>query len=177
MQSLSRAEAIDYDESEDTVDAWQVQDEAGAEWAIRKIAAAQLRIDNVRKLAESERARLAHWEATATQPDQTTIDALTEKLTAWHARILEADAERKTIKLPHGTLSARKQPQAWEWDEATYIDWALAEAPGTIKMLEPTIDRAAAKKFAQQLLETTGEVPPGATPIERGVSYTVKAST
>lgn len=177
MQSLSRAEAIDYDEAEDTVDAWQVQDEAGAEWAIRKIAAAQLRIDNVRKLAESERARLAHWEATTTQPDQTTIDALTEKLTAWHARILEADAERKTIKLPHGTLSARKQPQAWEWDEATYMDWALVKAPDTIKQPDPCIDKTAAKKYAQELLETTGEVPPGATPIERGVSFTVKAGT
>ena len=176
MQSLSRAEAIDYDEAEDTVDAWQVQDEAGAEWAIRKIAAAQLRIDNVRKLAESERARLAHWEATATQPDQTTIDALTEKLTAWHARILEADAERKTIKLPHGTLSARKKAAGWEWDEAAYIKWAAKNAPETIKRPEPTILKAEAKKRADALLKATGEVPPGATPIKPTVSYTVKAN-
>lgn len=176
MKSLSRADAIEYDESDDTVDAWQVQDEAGAEWAIRKIAAAQLRINDIHKLAESERARLAHWEATATQADQTTIDALTEKLTAWHAHVLEADAERKTIKLPHGTLSARNKPAGWEWDEAAYIKWAAKNAPETIKQTDPTIIKAEAKKHADALLEATGEVPPGATPIKATVGFTVKTN-
>lgn len=176
MKSLSRADAIEYDESDDTVDAWQVQDEAGAEWAIRKIAAAQLRINDIHKLAESERARLAHWEATATQADQTTIDALTEKLTAWHARVLEADAERKTIKLPHGTLSARKKAAGWEFDDAVYIPWALVNAPETIKRPEPCIDKTVAKKAVQALVEATGEVPPGATPIKATVGFTVKTN-
>lgn len=176
MQSLSRAVAIDYDETPEAVEAWQVQDKHGAEWAIRKIAAAQLRINDVRKLAESERARLAHWEALSTQTDQTNIELLTGKLTAWHARILEADAERKTIKLPHGTLSARKKAAGWEFDDAVYVPWALVNAPETIKRPEPCIDKTVAKKAVQALLEATGEVPPGATPIKATVGFTVKTN-
>ena len=174
MQSPHRAEAIDYDETTEAVEAWKVADDGGAEWAIRKIAAAELRIHNIRKLAESERARLEHWEATATKADQQTIEALTEKLTAYHAEQLAADPARKSIKLPHGTLSARKQPPAWEFNEDPYLVWASKHAPDTIKHPAPCIDKAAAKKAAQALLEATGEVPPGATPIERGVSFTVK---
>lgn len=167
---------IDYDNFDasdiPTRDAFSIDDEASAAWAIRKTRAASDRITKAERLAEGEWDRIKHWLESSTKSDRDSVEFFTGLLTEFHARVLADDPTCKSIKLPHGTLTSRAQQDAWEIDAEQFIPWARTHAPEVLIEQGPSIDKKAAKAY---LLET-GEEAPGVTITARGPSFTVKTS-
>jgi hypothetical protein len=161
---------LDYDH-EPQPEAFTIEDDAAAEWAIRKIAAAQARIKDADKLYQGELYRLECWHRDTTKSDTERIEFFQGLLTAYHAAQLAEDPGRKTIKLPHGTLTSRAQGPVYEFTD-DYLAWAAKNAPETLRERAPEVDKTAAKAYLQE----TGEVAPGVTITERGPSFSVKVS-
>lgn len=163
---MTQPDLINYDQEPVERDGFTITDDDSAAWAVRKLRAARIELRRINRAAEEERARLAHWEASASRPHEDSITYFESMLHQYQEQ--QAAEGRKTIKLPHGTLSARKRPPAYEFDAETYIAWAVDNAPDTLR--EPTIDRAAVK----QLVKETGEIPPGVVvDPEPGYGFTI----
>lgn len=108
-----------------------------------------------------------------------------EGLEMWHRAVLADDPSRKTISLPCGTLSARRQQPVWEFDDEVFLAWAQEHAPDLVRVPEPkpAIEKAAAKKAlivttiepgaTVPALTAEGEVVPGVTVTVRPPSFTV----
>ena len=143
-----------------------VHDEASADWALRKLARVLAKAAEVTVLAERQRhAILASVQAYLDPIDEWAgeqIDRLAKDaeffeslLLTFHRNVLAEDPRAKTIKLPHGTLSSRKLPDRWEFDEPTFIKWASENADELLRT-KIEIYRAEAKKALS--VATTGEV-------------------
>lgn len=136
---------------------------------------ARTQIDQIQAWLDARKATLANRERW-----------LTEGLEMWHRAVLSDDPDRKTISLPCGTLSARRQQPVWEFDEPTFLAWAIEHAPDLVRVPEPKpqVERAAAKKAlhlppltegesCRPIDEDTGEMVPGVTVTVRPPSFTV----
>lgn len=143
-----RDEILEYEINPTTVrDGFEITDDELAEWALRKIAAAQERIDQVERQAEAEWARIAHFRETRTRNDADTITYFTALLERYHAQRIAEDPSLKTIHLPHGELVSRARQPRIEFELDEFIPWAIDNAPEVVVQPPPTINRAAAKKL------------------------------
>lgn len=167
---------------------WRVTDEGSADWAVRKLARARETAANTR--AQANRQRKAIQEAVAPYLQQLDeweaerIDALDRDAGHWeallaeyHRQVLTEDERAKTVKLPHGKLVARKQPDAWEAEDTVVIDWATKVGAHEILTTKTLLQRAEMKKTLS--VATTGEVVwggelvPGVRVIPGEVKYSV----
>jgi phage host-nuclease inhibitor protein Gam len=86
-------------------------------------------------------------------------------------RLLEEDPKgNKTVKLPHGTLKARKQQDKWEYDDETIIEWAKANKSLSLIRIKEEPDKQAIKEYVKM----TGEVIPGVTITPQGLKFNVE---
>ena len=100
-------------------------------------------------------------------------------LVSYHRAVLAENDREKTIKLPHGTLSSRKAPDKWEFDDEAFIAWAKANAPDLVR----TKDEVAKSKVKDALKGScrgdgavatdSGEIVPGVTVTIGEPSFTV----
>lgn len=104
-------------------------------------------------------------------------------LEMWHRAVLADDPSRKTISLPCGTLKSRVQQPVWDFDDETFIAWALEQDYATplvrVPEPKPAVDKAAAKKALITQIEgaAPGEPRPAVTPegeVVPGVTVTVR---
>jgi Bacteriophage Mu Gam like protein len=112
------------------------------------------------------------------------IDWLTTTLNLWHAARLTEDPHRKTIRLPHGTLSSRRVNDTYDFDPAVFVPWAVEHCPQAVRLPPappPTVDRRAAKDTldivmvdGRALDRRTGEFVPGVTVRPAHRTYTIQ---
>jgi phage host-nuclease inhibitor protein Gam len=154
-------------------DQWRVQTLGAADWVMRKVAkldresaaisdTAADEIDTMTKWRDSELARIApqreHW---------------TWLLADFHEKQLAEDPNAKTIKLAHGALVARKQPDNIEIENVkTALAWALACNDDYVRFPEPELNRSAIKAAVLK----NGEIIPGVEVVEGQVKYSVAPS-
>lgn len=168
MEALQ--DLINYDdEPVERTEEWTIQDDDGAAWAVRKIRAMKEKITQIERLAEAEIMRVNRWAGQETQSDRDSISFFEGLLKEYHEVQLAEDPTRKTIKLPHGKLSARSLPDVLAYEDETFIAWATEHAPAMLT--SPGID----KRVAKTLLESFEELPPGVSlEADRGFSFSVK---
>lgn len=144
--------------------------------AVQELGAAEAEIARLERFVEERR---AHWEAMERFH--------VERLQRWHEAILRDAPERKTIRLPAGTLVTRAQQPEWSFDEAVFVEWAQHHLPSVLRPpvpRPPSIDRAAAKRLLTRwdgrsrqygVVTDDGSVvlPPGVKVVERGTRFTV----
>lgn len=159
-------EQVEANEQQET---FQIDNDSNADWACRKIAQAQARMDERKAFVQAEIERLAAWQEEQDARDQATIDYMTSLLQPYFATLQESGAlgKRKSYKLPHGTLQVRKAGPKWRRDEAALLEWAkeqglvrVKESPdwaGISKRLVPSGEYAGAAAVDAE----TGEVVPG----------------
>lgn len=154
---------------------FKVSDVASADWALRKLAKVRTRQEEVRTIAERQRSAIMasvarylepinDWEAAQAERlgrDEAYFEGL---LTEWHMEVLAEDPRQKTLRLPHGELTARKAPDRFEVDEEAFLAWAKQAAPALVRVKEEVDRQALRKHFAgaepgQELVDpATGEV-------------------
>lgn len=155
------------------VDRFIIDDEDKANWALRKLARTVARHTDILEQARRERERIAAWEEEQTQKivrEQTFFESLLEQ---FHRNQLTVDPTKKTIKLPAGTLKARKAPdQLLIADEAEFVKWALENDPELVRT-KHVPDRAMLRRTAYEY----GEIVPGVTIEEGGIRYSVEVDS
>lgn len=85
------------------------------------------------------------------------IGRLELALRLWHQARLAEDPKRKTIRLPHGTLTATAAQESWEYDDPVFLEWAREHAQGAIRPPKPRPDEIAksdARKVLAPILQT-----------------------
>lgn len=121
---------------------------------------------------------LTEQQKAALEPINGEIDYLKNQLEAFSRQQLEETGE-KTIRLPHATLTARKQPQDYHRDEETLLQWVQDNAAEFIKLSKPSVAWGELKKQLvvagdKVLLKDTGEVIDGLEPKPIEVRFDVE---
>lgn len=101
-----------------------------------------------------------------------------QQLEAFSRQQLEETGE-KTIRLPHATLTARKQPQDYHRDEEVLLQWVQDNAAEFVKLAKPSVAWGDLKKQLvvagdKVLLKDTGEVIDGLEPKPIEVKFDVE---
>lgn len=141
----AQLEAIERAAADAAVDPWDVPEAEDfrittperANWALRKVAQAQRRLDDAKALVASERQRLAEYLEAA--------ERRFENDTRWCCDQLEAYARQRnrrdgtqTLHLPNGELWLRKQqPQVQVMHQAEFVAWARDHRPDLLRWPEP----------------------------------------
>jgi hypothetical protein len=155
-------------------------------WALRKIARIEKERQEAREAAQLEKARIDEWLAAEEKRCDQARAHLDFLLEEYHRKILAENPKRKTIKLPHGTLELRKQPDEWAIDEEILVPWLMENRPELVVVPpppKPKPDRNGIKKAfevrdgrAVYADKETGEVVevPGIEVHRRDLKFTVK---
>ena len=143
-------------------DRFKIEDDGGAEWALRRLAKLEERARGVKLLAEEEREKLKMWEESELHRLESDGEHLRDLLREYHTRLLLEDDRRRTVRLPHGTMAIRKLPDKWEIDPDAFLIWAKANAPALVKVVElPKL--AEAKQALKPLSDLSAQVPGSVT--------------
>lgn len=131
-----------------------------ANWRLRRLAKVRAEMAEVARVAQADIDRAEAWKAARLEALRKDERWWAEGLEMWHRAVLADDPARKTISLPCGTLSARRQQPVWEFDEPTFLAWATVHAPGLVRIPEPrpAIEKAAAKKALAESVKADGAV-------------------
>lgn len=126
---------LDGDDKELTP-SFAVKDIASADWTLRKILAAQHRMEEREITAEAVRAKLDKWLAEANKPDLATIEFMQGKLEPYVADSLRGE-KRRSVRLPSGTVGFRSSPEHVEvLEEEKALAWCKANLPAAVKVRE-----------------------------------------
>lgn len=154
---------------------WRVDSMSAADWALRKIRAARMEMENLKKYADSEKARIDMWLKEQTEARQRDVDFFEAQLKPFVADALNGK-KTKTMKFPCGSCSFKKSAPKFTKNEAellafveeNYGDFVDVAVKKSVKWTEfkQTLDFASNGR----LVTENGEIVPG-------VSYTVGEDT
>jgi phage host-nuclease inhibitor protein Gam len=151
-------------------DGFTIDSREKAEWALNKIAQKDARIAESERIAEQLIARIRARVADITRSDRESRERLVQMLHPWGAvEIAIAKAGKaRSVKLIGGTIGFRQSPARLEvTDEAA----AIAALPAECVRVKKEVDKTAVK----ELIEKSGEVPPGVALVPGEVTFYVKA--
>lgn len=159
------------------------QDADEADRRLRRLAKVRAEMAQIGDHAQAQIERINEWHARRVEVLANRERWLAEGLEMWHRAVLADDPTRKTISLPCGTLKSRVQQPVWDFDDETFIAWALEQDYATplvrVPEPKPAVDKAAAKKALITQIEgaAPGEPRPAVTPegeVVPGVTVTVR---
>jgi hypothetical protein len=115
---------FEVEDHEELKESFRITDDAGAVWAMRKLAVQQQQIKTNREIYETEKFRIDQWlEKVDAKPQQSAnyfIAILTE-----YARSQRAESGRKSIQLPHGVIKSRVTNSKIKVEDVElFIKWA-----------------------------------------------------
>jgi hypothetical protein len=84
-----------------------ITDDSAADWALRKLAQLAEHKDEVGTLALAQLNRIRRWQRDEEERIEHSEQFFAGHLAAYMARRTEADPKLKTLRLPHGNLTAR----------------------------------------------------------------------
>ena len=147
--------------------------------ALRKIQVLKKKAAEIERIADAEINRINEWRAEELRKLNDNIAWFEALLYAYHHLELERDPNRKTIKLPYGTLQIRAQQPVFHRDKETLFNWVAKNKPKYLVPQDPKLDWAGLKsalKVAGNVLidPETGEQVPGVTVEERPPKFSVK---
>ncbi len=147
QHDLDREEA----ESLGVPERFVVNDEASANWVVRRIVEARAYKDRVAEWAQQEAARAEREEAFF-------LRRYGGELEAWLRRHLAAtNARQRSVPLPAGRVGLRRCPaKLVVEDEAAVIEWATRHLPAAVTTA--TVVKLS-KSVLHEHLESTGELP------------------
>jgi phage host-nuclease inhibitor protein Gam len=132
---------FEIEEHEELKESFRIIDDAGAVWAMRKLAVQNEQLQINQQIAETEKARIDQWlEKVNTKPQQS-ADYFTAILTDY-ARNQRAESGRKSIQLPHGVVKSRiTNSKIKVEDVELFIKWAETNNLGDLVRIkkEPAV--------------------------------------
>lgn len=162
--------SIEEPQTEEERESFRIADEGAANWALRKLARIRAEQDKNRDLAQLEIDRVNAWLDEVNVQLGARAEFFEGHLIDYHRGLLAEDEKKKTIKLPAGTLKARKVPDNVEISD-DFLEHAQVARPDLVRT-KYEVDRKAVKEAVLK----DGEILPGVTRIEGTTSYTVEVA-
>jgi len=167
----------------DTTAEFTINNDDEALWAMRRLAQAQRRIDEVKRQAQVELDRINAWVAANTSTHGREVDFFDLALSEYLVRVRENDADgRKSLDFPDGTVTSRITPsKVTVLDAEAFLAWAEANGHSEWVRVKREADVATLKKvvdFDGDAVRDpiTGAVIAGLQHTEGGISVSVKVA-
>ncbi len=169
-----------YEPPEPKKQAFIIDNDGAADWALRKIGQCHKRIEEVRKTAAEQIALIEKWMLNEIAKEEESVAYFTGLLDNYHRGLYEEDPRRyKTIKLPNGVIKRIKSQPAFERDEKILLRW-LEE-----RKMENFIKRSTQPRWGELkktvvvsgdncVLPITGEIVEGVTVTPREDKFVVE---
>jgi hypothetical protein len=158
---------------------WQVDNDSKAAWAIRKLAGLRAHQEANKEIADVEIMKITEW--------RDNEDKHIDRQAAYFVSVLTQYAlseritkDRKSIKLPRGTISTSATAAKWTIDEKLFIPWAEKINSAFIR-IKKEVALVAAKEglivLDDKVLDpATGELAPGVTVTQPAPSVSIKTN-
>ena len=175
MESIQNIDEFEIDEAP-IREAFTVDDDAKADWALRKLRSLRRKQEQNQKLAEAEVQRVSEWLSkvnTDLENDARYFEAI---LTPY--ALLQRSEGRKSVVLPHGTLktlAGRAKVEIENADE--FIKWAEENDPTLLRVKKEPDKKALNELIVEEnkVISTQGEIIPSVKvlPAQTGVSFVI----
>ena len=167
----------------DFSNAFAINNDDEALWAMRRLAQAQRRIDEVKRQAQVELDRINSWVEANTVANGQTVEYFERILGDYLMRVRENDADgRKSLDFPDGKVTSRVVAPKVEvtdldlflsWAEHNEKDeWVRVKREANLAVIKQGVDYAE----GAVLDPTTGVAIEGLAPVEGGISTSVKVA-
>lgn len=159
---------------------FKIQDDSGANWALRQLLSIRNKLKENRKLYDDELARITTWLEKANEnlakDENYFVGILTDY--AYRVRAIE---NRKTIALPYGTIKSRATSAKVKVEDTdVFLGWAKAtDATDLIRVKEEPAVSTFKELFDivgdKVVLRATGEVVQGVTVVPESTTITIES--
>lgn len=165
-------------------DRFQIEDDAQAAWAMRKLLSLRAKITENEKIAEAERVRIDSWLHYANAKYDGDVSYFESLLTQYAIKQREAEG-RKTIDTPYGAVKSRAtQPKVKVLDDDEFLKWATDSLPQAVQIKATPIVSVLKEHVTIEHTDTlgwvamteSGEIVPGVSAEPAGVNYSVEVS-
>jgi hypothetical protein len=174
MTNLVSLDEFELVEAPQTPEAFTVDDDSKADWAMRKLAHLRRKQAENQALAEAEIKRVTEWLQTVNRSLDNDAAYFEAVLTPY--ALLQRSEGRKSVSLPHGTIKTTGgRPKIEIEDEEKFLAWAKESETSVIR-IKTEIDKKALNALIRddnQVISTQGEIVPAVRviPAETSVSF------
>jgi len=160
-------------------EAFTIQDDQAANWALRKIGQMQKQIKDNNALAVSEVDKIEAWNKQENQKAQDSIDYFQGLLSYYALSKREEDPKFKTLKLPNGAIKFRKQQPKYNYDDEVLTEHLKLTGRDDLIKVKESPDKTAVKKSfkihdGKLVNPETGEFVEGVTVEQREDAFKVE---
>jgi phage host-nuclease inhibitor protein Gam len=129
---------------------WKVEDEGGANWALRKLGQARAELARIDEMRQEEQTRLDEWvEASSRGPRSTERFMETRLLAFFRARLIE-DPKTRTLHTPGGDLKATKSTTLTVNDQDAVIAFLRASGRDELVKVETSVGKQVVKDLLRK---------------------------
>jgi phage host-nuclease inhibitor protein Gam len=164
-------------------EAFTINNDDEALWAMRSLAKAQRRIDEVKRQAQIELDRINRWVEANVVGNTQTVEYFDRILGDYLMRVRENDADgRKSLSFPDGTVTSRvTQPKVEVTDLEAFLTWAESNGHAEWVRVKREANLAEIKKgvdFEESAVldPITGLPIDGLAPVAGGISTSTKVA-
>jgi phage host-nuclease inhibitor protein Gam len=180
MEGTIMSELVNHLELQDVREQFVVDSKEKAVWALRKLAEIHREMAENQAIADKEIERIKAWLEEVNGGLQKDAEYFEGLLQAYHRKVLEENPKAKSIKLPYGTLKARKQEPDYIRDEEKLLIWTKANRPDAVKVKE-SVDWSSLKRTIVSTengvaVDENGQVIDGITVVDRGIKFSVEVA-
>lgn len=167
-------------DTEEHKEPFRIKDDAGATWAMRKLADINSKIEENTAIANQEHDRINQWlEQVNNRFDQS--KNYFESILEQYAREQRENANRKTIQLPHGVIKSRiSNEKIRVEDTELFIKWAETNELNDLVRIkkEPNAinikNELSITNEGKVVVTVTGEVAEHVTIVPESISFSVE---
>lgn len=163
---------------------FEVEDDAQAAWAMRKLLSVRAKMAENEKIAEAERVRIDSWLHYANAKYEGDVTYFESLLTRYAAKQRDVEG-RKTIDTPYGSVKSRAtQPKVKVLDDDEFLKWATDSLPQAVQIKASPLVGVLKEHVTIEHTETlgwvamteAGEIVPGVVAEPAGVNFSVEVS-
>jgi phage host-nuclease inhibitor protein Gam len=159
--------------------AFAIENEEQANWALRKIRSFQEKKKEKIAFAESEIAKIDAWLESVNRKLENDIEYFQGLLASYAMKQRAEDPKFKTLKLPNGKISFKKQQPKWNYDDKKLLEWLKeSDCDDLIRIKEEPNKSEIKKRFVVKdefvVNSETGELVNGITIEHREDAFEVK---
>lgn len=177
---MSEPNIHEFDATEAVIDRerFKIEGDKQAAWAMRKLLALREKAAENEAIADAERTRIDLWLESVNGKFESDIGYFTGILIEY-ATSQRAEAERKTIETPYGSVKSRIGQPKYVYEQAELIEWASKAQPDLVRTKQE-VDLTALKRLSTTpdgtVITEDGEIVPTVFVSPATINYTVEVS-
>ena len=141
---------LDQEEAEDQAQAFVIDDDKKASWALKKYKLLEIEEDRKAKLVKDETERLKLWLINEQEKIDKKKAYLEQMLGGYLMDLRKADPKAK-VDTPYGTVSTRKNPDKWVYEDEAVIKFLHEAEMDKFIRVKEEIDKTPLKKALKVL--------------------------